>query len=54
MSIGKCLIGLVAVVAIATPVLAHHSDAGMDMESVVAFEGTVREFSWKNPDSDST
>ena len=33
----------------AAPVPAHHSDAGMDMESVVAFEGTVREFVWRNP-----
>jgi hypothetical protein len=41
--------GPVAAAAIALPVLAHHSDAGVDMESVVAFEGTVREFTWKNP-----
>jgi hypothetical protein len=41
--------GLVTVAAIAPPVLAHHSDAGIDMESVTAFEGTVREFTWKNP-----
>jgi hypothetical protein len=45
----KYLVGLFLVAAIASPVLAHHSDAGVDMESVVAFEGTVREFSWKNP-----
>ena len=31
------------------PVLAHHSDAGMDMDSVIAFEGTVKEFVWRNP-----
>ena len=28
---------------------AHHSDAGMDMETVLAFEGTVKEFAWRNP-----
>jgi len=28
---------------------AHHSDAGLDMESIVAFEGTVTEFVWRNP-----
>ena len=28
---------------------AHHSDAGIDMTSVVAFEGTVTEFVWRNP-----
>ncbi|MFL2553301.1 MAG: DUF6152 family protein [Candidatus Rariloculaceae bacterium] len=31
------------------PVLAHHSDAGMDMDSIIAFEGTVKEFVWRNP-----
>ena len=43
------LAGLVAAAGIALPVQAHHSDAGIDMESVVAFEGIVREFVWKNP-----
>ena len=33
----------------ASPVFGHHSDAGVDTESVVAFEGTVREFAWRNP-----
>ena len=27
----------------------HHSDAGLDMESVVTFEGTISEFFWRNP-----
>ena len=27
----------------------HHSDTGMDMNSVVALEGTVVEFRWRNP-----
>jgi len=49
MSIRKYLMGLVTAAAISLPVLAHHSDAGVDVESVVAFEGTVREFTWKNP-----
>lgn len=31
------------------PSYAHHSDAGLDMESVVAFEGTVNKFVWRNP-----
>jgi len=29
--------------------LAHHSDAGVDMNSIVAFQGTVKEFIWTNP-----
>lgn len=32
-----------------TPTLAHHSHAGFDLERVVAFEGTVTRFEWKNP-----
>ncbi|MFP6829252.1 MAG: DUF6152 family protein [Gammaproteobacteria bacterium] len=36
-------------IVLALPLSAHHSDAGMDMESVVAFEGTVTEFNWRNP-----
>ena len=34
---------------LASPLSAHHSDAGMDMDSVVAFEGTVTQFNWRNP-----
>ena len=33
----------------ALPVSAHHSDAGIDMESIVAFEGVVTDFVWRNP-----
>lgn len=41
---------VIAVASLAVlPTYAHHSDAGMDMESVVAFEGTVTEFAWRNP-----
>ncbi|MGI9259442.1 MAG: DUF6152 family protein [Gammaproteobacteria bacterium] len=35
--------------SMATTVLAHHSDAGLDMESFVTFDGIVSEFSWRNP-----
>jgi len=31
------------------PVSAHHSDAGIDLESMVIIEGTVKEFAWRNP-----
>ncbi|MEE3198243.1 MAG: DUF6152 family protein [Pseudomonadota bacterium] len=31
------------------PVLAHHSEAGFDTDKVVAFVGTVVEYSWRNP-----
>lgn len=34
---------------LASPAPGHHSDAGLDMESVVTFEGTVTEFAWRNP-----
>jgi hypothetical protein len=35
--------------AIAPKLLAHHSDVAFDMESVIVLEGTVTEFSWRNP-----
>ena len=38
-----------AALLLAAPVSAHHSDAGMDMESTVTIEGTVKEFAWRNP-----
>lgn len=31
------------------PAWSHHSDAGLAMDSVVTFEGTVTEFNWRNP-----
>ncbi len=40
---------LPAALVLASPLSAHHSDAGMDMDSVVAFEGTVTQFNWRNP-----
>ena len=39
----------VAVMALASGVWAHHSDAGIDMESIVAFDGVVSEFHFRNP-----
>ncbi|MEE8093882.1 MAG: DUF6152 family protein [Gammaproteobacteria bacterium] len=38
-----------AVLVLAAPVSGHHSDAALDMESIVTFEGTVTEFSMRNP-----
>jgi hypothetical protein len=35
--------------AINVPAFAHHSDAGLDMESLVTVEGTINEFIWRNP-----
>ena len=34
---------------LASPVSAHHSNAGTDMDAVVTLEGTVTEFRWRNP-----
>ena len=42
-------IAFAAGLLLASPVAGHHSDAGLDMESVVEFEGTVTEFNWRNP-----
>jgi len=42
-------ITFVTALMIASPVSGHHSDAGIAMESVIAFEGTVTEFNWRNP-----
>ena len=36
-------------IVFASPASGHHSDAGLDMDSVVALEGTVTEFRWRNP-----
>jgi hypothetical protein len=33
----------------ALPASAHHSEAGFDIESVIAFEGTVTQVAWRNP-----
>ena len=34
---------------LASSVSGHHSDAGLDMGSVVTLEGAVTEFNWRNP-----
>jgi len=33
----------------AVAAVAHHSDAGLDMDSTVTFEGTIKEFYFRNP-----
>jgi hypothetical protein len=45
----KRFLGISVFIMIASPVLGHHSDAGLDTNSVVALEGTVVEFRWSNP-----
>ena len=45
--LGSAFIAIMLVTAL--PVSAHHSDAGIDMESIVAFEGVVTDFVWRNP-----
>ena len=41
-------VSALAVVA-AAPVAAHHSDAGLGMQSLVTLVGTVDEYNWRNP-----
>ena len=38
-----------AIFVFASPVSGHHSDVALDLNSVVTFEGTVTEFSLRNP-----
>jgi len=45
----RYLVVLLAAVVFPPPVFSHHSDAGLDMDSVVTFEGRVTEFTWRNP-----
>lgn len=40
---------LAAVCLAAIPVAGHHSDAGMDVDSIVAIEGSIIEFAFRNP-----
>ena len=40
---------MAAALVLTSAALGHHSDAGLDMNSVVTLEGTVTEFSWRNP-----
>lgn len=44
---GLAFIAITSICAL--PVSAHHSDAGIDMESIVAFDGVVADFIWRNP-----
>ena len=39
----------ITTLALVMPALAHHSDSGYDHESLVAFQGTVSRFVWRNP-----
>ncbi|HXJ03431.1 MAG TPA: DUF6152 family protein [Micropepsaceae bacterium] len=41
----------VAVSAVATPALAHHSFAMFDSDKTITLSGTVKEFEWTNPHS---
>ena len=43
------LIAAVTVVIPMSPASGHHSDAGLDMENVVTFEGVITEYSMRNP-----
>ena len=49
MNILRCMTPLAAALVLVAPLSAHHSDAGMDMESTITIEGTVKEFAWRNP-----
>jgi hypothetical protein len=40
---------LAATLAAASPAAGHHSDAGLDMNSLTTIEGVVTEFGWRNP-----
>ncbi|MDH3420139.1 MAG: DUF6152 family protein [Gammaproteobacteria bacterium] len=40
-----CMLALMAI----APAIAHHSDAGIDMDSTIEIDGTVTEFHWRNP-----
>jgi len=44
-----CLVGLATFLVVLSPASAHHSYTGIDRGSVVAFQGTVKRFSWRNP-----
>ena len=45
----RCLTFLLLACLAVMPAWGHHSDAGLDMDSIVAFEGTVTEFAFRNP-----
>jgi len=43
------IIAALAVAALATPALAHHSFAMFDTDKMFIWEGTVEKFEWSNP-----
>ena len=45
----KTILALGWSMAAVLPASAHHSEAGFDTDSIVAFEATVIEFDWRNP-----
>ncbi len=47
----KIAFGLFAVIATASPALAHHSHVMFDFEKSVEIKGTVKTFKWTNPHS---
>ena len=47
----KYRINVCAASLLAAPAWSHHSDAGLDMDSVVSLEGVVTEYSMRNPHS---
>lgn len=46
---GSAVAVLIAALSVAAPAHGHHSEAGLDTESVVAIDGRITEFSWQNP-----
>jgi hypothetical protein len=45
----RSILGVAAGAVICFQASAHHSEAGYDSTSVAAFEGTVKEYGWRNP-----
>ena len=49
MVIRNYALSLMLGMATMSPASGHHSNAGLDMASIVAFEGTVKQVAWTNP-----
>lgn len=45
----KYMVSFTSAFVLASSASGHHSDAGLDMNSLVTIEGTVTEFNWRNP-----
>ncbi|NIW23444.1 MAG: hypothetical protein GWN29_02190 [Gammaproteobacteria bacterium] len=45
----NAMLRVVALAALAPAAFGHHSDAGVDMTTVVEFDGTVTSYVWRNP-----